>query len=142
MKNPFFFLVVGGDRTFLEYLNVNLQYLFRYVVGYRPARQIFDPIERSVAIQEAAISNQTDRVQNGVSLRVNNKWLNETLEAEVATVLFFTRLDFVVRPKLIYALADRWKVTVGGDIFRGDPQSFLGRLRDNSTAYAELRWSF
>ena len=58
------------------------------------------------------------------------------------SVLFFTRLDFVVRPKVIYALTDRWKVTVGAAIFRGPPQSFLGRLRDNSTAYAELRWSF
>ncbi len=63
-------------------------------------------------------------------MRVNNKWLSETLEAEVASVLFFTRLDFVVRPKVIYALTDRWKVTVGADIFRGPPQSFLGRLRE------------
>lgn len=142
VKNPFFFLVLGGDRTFLEYLNVNLQYLFRYVESFRPARQIADPTERSVAIQEAAISNQVDQVQHGFSLRVSNRWLNETLEAEVASVLFFTRLDFVVRPKVTYALTDRWKVTVGADIFRGEPQSFLGRLRDNSTAYAEVRWSF
>ena len=142
VKNPFFFLVIGGDRTFLEYLNVNLQYLFRYVFHHRPARDIPDPLERSVAIEEAAISNQVDRVEHGFSLRVSHKWLHETLEGEVAAVLFFTRLDFVVRPKLTYALTDRWKVTVGADIFRGDPQSFLGRLRDNSTAYAELRWSF
>ncbi len=142
VKNPFFFLVLGGDRTFLEYLNVNLQYLFRYVFHHRPARDIPDPLQRSVAIQEAAIANQVDRVQHGLSLRVSHKWLNETLEGEVASVLFFTRLDYVVRPKLIYALTDRWKVTVGADIFRGDPQSFLGRLRDNSTAYAEVRWSF
>jgi hypothetical protein len=68
--------------------------------------------------------------------------LHETLEGEVAAVVLVTRLDYVVRPKLIYALTDRWKLTVGADIFRGEPQSFLGRLRDNSTAYAELRWSF
>ncbi len=142
LKNPFFSLVLGGDRTFLEYLNVNLQYLFHLVFRHRPAREIQDPVERSVAIQEAAIANQVDRVQHGMSLRVSHKWLNETLEAEVGAVLFFTRLDFVVRPKVIYALTDRWKATVGADIFRGDPQSFLGRLRDNSTAYAELRWSF
>ncbi len=142
VANPSFFLVVGGDRTFLEYLNVNLQYLFKYVVNFHSPSEILDPIQRSVAIQEDAIANQTDRIQNGVSIRVNNKWLNETLEAEVAAILSFTRLDFVVRPKLVYALTDRWKVTVGADIFRGEPQSFFGRLRDNSTAYAEFRWSF
>lgn len=142
VKNPFFFLVLGADRTFLEYLNVNVQYLFRYVFHHRSAREILDPVLRGVAIQEAAISNQVDRVQHGVSLRVSHKWFNETLEAEVASVLFFTRLDFVVRPKLIYALTDRWKVTLGADVFRGERQSFLGRLRNNSTAFAELRWSF
>ncbi len=142
VKNPFFFLVVGGDRTFFEYLNVNLQYLFHYVVRHRSPSEIFDPVERSVAIEQAGISNQFDRVQHGLSLRVSHKWLNETLEGEVAAVLLFARLDYVVRPKLVYALTDRWKLTVGADIFRGEPQSFLGRLRDNSTAYAEVRWSF
>lgn len=142
VKNPFLFLVVGGDRTFFEYLNVNLQYIFHFVFHHRPSREISDPVERGVAIEQAAISNQVDQVQHGLSLRVGHKWLNETLEGEVTTVLFFTRLDFVVRPRVIYALTDRWKVTVGADIFRGDPQSLLGRLRDNSTAYAEIRFSF
>ncbi|MBI3625093.1 MAG: hypothetical protein HY215_02930 [Candidatus Rokubacteria bacterium] len=142
VKNPFFSLVAGGDRTFFEYLNVNLQYLFHYVVRHRSPSEILDPVERSVAIEQAGISNQFDRVQHGLSLRVSHKWLNETLEGEVAAVVLFARLDYVVRPKLLYALTDRWKLTVGADIFRGEPQSFLGRLRDNSTAYAELRWSF
>jgi hypothetical protein len=142
VKNPFFFLVAGGDRTFFEYLNVNLQYIFHFVFHHRPSREISDPVERGVAIEQAAIANQVDQAQHGFSLRISHKWLNETLEGEVTTVLFFTRLDFVVRPKVTYALTDRWKVTVGADIFRGDPQSLLGRLRDNSTAYAEIRWSF
>ena len=36
-KNPFVFLVLGGDRTFREYLNLNVQYLYRFVVDYQPA---------------------------------------------------------------------------------------------------------
>ena len=79
---------------------------------------------------------------DGASLRVSHTWLNETLEAEVGNIVTFTRLDFAVRPKVTYSLTDRWKVVVGGDIFRGERRSFFGRLRDNSTAYAELRWSF
>lgn len=142
VKNPSFSLVLGGDRTFLEYLNMNLQYILRVVVRHRPAREISDSVERGVAIEQAAIANQVDQVLHGFSLRGGYKWFNETLEAEVASVVFFTRRDFVVRPKVVYALTDRWKVTVGADIFRGDPQSLLGRLRDNSTAYVEIRWSF
>jgi hypothetical protein len=60
----------------------------------------------------------------------------------VAAVASFTRADYTVRPKVSYAFTDRVKGVVGADFFRGDRRSFLGNLRDNSTAYAELRWSF
>lgn len=139
---PFFFMVVGGDRTFFEYLNVNLQYLFRYVVNHRSPVEVTDPLPRGVATQQALVANELDQVQHGASLRVSHKWLNETLEAEVGTILSFTRLDFLVRPKVTYALTDRWKVVMGADIFRGQRRSFFGRLQDNSAVYAEVRWSF
>ena len=141
-KNPFFFMVLGGDRTFFEHLNVNLQYLFRYVLHHRNPVEVPDPVQRSVAIQQATVANELDEFLHGASLRVANKWLNETLEAEVAVILLFARLDFAVRPKVTYAITDRWKAVVGADIFRGEGQSFFGRLRDNSAAYAELRFSF
>lgn len=67
---------------------------------------------------------------------MSHKWLNETLEAKVGTILSFTRLDFLVRPKVTYALTDRWKVVMGADIFRGQRRSFFGRLQDNSAVYA------
>ena len=51
-----------------------------------------------------------------------------------------SRLDYAVRPKVKYAITDRWRLTVGGDIFRGPDPSFFGRIRDTTTAYVELRW--
>jgi hypothetical protein len=142
VKAPFFLMVVGGDRTFFEYLNVNLQYIFRVVVNFRSPFTIQDPLKRAVAIQQAVQTNQLDQVQYGASLRISNKWLNETLEGEVVGVITFPRGDYAIRPKVTYAFTDRWKGVVGADIFRGPPISFFGNLRDNSTAYAELRWSF
>jgi hypothetical protein len=41
-----------------------------------------------------------------------------------------------------YALTDRWKLVAGADVFGGDRHSFLGNLRENTTAYVEARWSF
>ncbi len=142
VKNPFFFLVVGGDRTFFEYLNINLQYIVRVVVNFRSPFQIQDFIQRNVAIQQAVQTNQLDRVQHGISLRLSHKWWNETLEGEVVGVFAITRGGYVIRPKVTYALTDRWKGVIGADIFRGPRPSFFDNLRDNSTAYAELRWSF
>jgi hypothetical protein len=142
VKSPFFFLVMGGDRTFFTYLNVNLQYLFRVIVNFHSPFGIQDPLQRAVAIQQAVQTNQLDRTQHGVSLRINYKWFNETLEGEVVGVFVFTRGGYVLRPKLSYALTDRWKVVVGADVFRGPRPSFFDNLRKNSAAYTELRWSF
>ncbi len=142
VKSPFFFLVVGGDRTFPGNLNVNLQYILRVITDYRSPVDVADPVERAVATEQALINAQLDQSQHSISLRVGKKWLNDTLEGEVAAVVSLTRLDYVLRPKITYAVTDRLKVTVGADVFRGAVRSFFGRLRDTSTAYAELRWDF
>lgn len=142
VKNPFFFLVLGGDRTFHEYLNLNLQYFVRAVSRYQNPERIANPFQQTIAIQQAVVTNQLDRVQQGASFRLSRKWLHETLETEVAGALIFTRREYVIRPKVTYAFTDRWKGIVGADLFRGDRRSFFGNLRDNTTAYVEFRWSF
>ena len=73
-------MVMGADRTFLEYLNVNIQYLVRVIVNYQNPEATGNP----VAVEEAVINNQLDQIQQGATFRINYKWLNETLEAEVA----------------------------------------------------------
>lgn len=142
IKNPFFYLVLGGDRTFLEYLNINCQYFLRVVNSFHNPVKVADPLQRAMALRLAAITSQRGQVQNGASLRVSYKWFNETLEGELAGVLSFTRLDFALRPKLTYAFTDRWKGLVGADIFRGAKNVLFGRLRKNSGVYVELRYSF
>jgi hypothetical protein len=142
VKSPFFLLVVGGDRNVLRNLNINLQYILRIISEFQPPTEIPDPLLRVVAIERASINNQLDRVQHSLSLRISKKWLNDTLAAEVASVVSITRSDFAVRPKITYAITDHLKATVGANTFRGGTPSFFGRLRDTSTAYAELRWDF
>jgi hypothetical protein len=142
IKNPFLFVVVGADRTFLEHLNVNVQYILRVVTRYQSPFGIADPLAREVAVQSALLVNQLDRVQNSFSLRVSNRWLRETLEAELVAVVSVDRFGWVLRPRVTYAITDRWRITVGGDLFGGERLSFFGNLRDNSTAFAEVRWSF
>lgn len=142
VKNPHLHLVAGGDRTFLEYLNINLQYYVRYVSHYQDPTAVSDPALRTVAIQEAVLSNQFDRFQHGMSFRVSNKWMNETLEGEIAGITSFTRRDFVLKPKLIYSINDSWKGSLGANLFRGEDNSFYGRLKDNSSVFMEAKYSF
>lgn len=149
-KNPFVFVVAGADRTFGGLLNVNVQYLFRYVMDDPEAR----PTARAdggtvdagfasvVAAQQAILNSQTRRVQHGASFRLGYKWLHETLEAEVAAAGYASPSGAALRPKVSYALTDHWKVVGGAEILRGETASPFGLLRQNSTVYSELRWSF
>jgi hypothetical protein len=67
IKNPFLFVVVGGDRTFVERLNVNLQYILRVVMHYQSPFDIANPLTRDVAVQAALLDNQLDHVHYSFS---------------------------------------------------------------------------
>lgn len=141
-KNPFLYWVTGADRTFLEYLNINLQYFARRVTDFQNPNAIANPQVLPVAIQQSIISSQQDGFQQGMSLRIANKWLNETLDAELAAIYNFTRQDYLLRPKISYAFNDHWRGNLGVNIFRGKNGSFFGLLKNRSAAFAEIRYGF
>jgi hypothetical protein len=144
-KNPFVFVVAGADRTFGGLLNVNAQYLFRYMLkdpeaGLKTGG--YEDVASAVATQQAILNSQTRQAQHGASFRVGYKWLHETLEAEVAAAGYAAPSGAAVRPKVTYALTDHWKVIGGAEIMRGETASLFGLMRQNSTVFSELRWSF
>lgn len=142
VKRPFFYGVAGADRTFDNGTYVNLQYYLRHVNGFSDLGAIPDPLQRTLALESALVANQRHRTEHGFSVRVSRRWLNDTLEAELVGVVSLTRGDHAWRPKVIYAISDALKLTVGADLFRGGRDTYYGRLRDNSLAYAELKLAF
>ncbi|HXN05586.1 MAG TPA: DUF1302 family protein [Nitrospiria bacterium] len=140
VKNPFFFMVLGSDRTFYENLNINLQYIFRMIDKYSDPMNA--PTPQMVVVEEALLSNQLDQTSHGMSYRIGDKWLNDTLEAEVAGIYMFTRHDYMVRPKIAYAFTDHVKGLVAAEIFRGPDLSFFGYLWGNSKVFTELSYFF
>jgi hypothetical protein len=141
-KNPHLHWVAGLDRTFLDNLNVNVQFFQRRVRRHQSAEAVADPVERGVAIQNAVLAGQRDRVSSGISLRVSNKWFNDSLEAEIFAVVNLTRNDRFVRPLLTYAFTDHWKGTIGAEFYRGAADTQFGSLKRNSGVFAELRYGF
>ncbi|NJM31868.1 MAG: hypothetical protein HC848_01960 [Limnobacter sp.] len=142
-SKPFLYLVAGGDRTFDDNLNVNLQYFAYRVSDYTDPRNIADPLARSIAVENAVGINQLEKDKQGISAHLSKTWMNDTLEGEISSVIAFGSSDYVVlKPRLVYAVTDRFKVTLGADIFRGEAQSTFGRLRDASTGFIELKHSF
>jgi hypothetical protein len=141
-KNPFIFVVVGGDRTFREHLNVNVQYLYRHVLDYQQTGTGLAAQPAAVAALQAVLNSEARPRQHGASFRVAHRWRRETLEAECAAAAFFGPRGLTLRPKVVYAVSDQWKLLAGAELFRGEATSVFGLLRPNSTGYVEGRWSF
>jgi hypothetical protein len=141
-KRPFFFGVFGVERTFGETLNVNLQAYTYATRDWRNPRYIADPALRALAVSQAISNHQLDRTEHGLALRIGDKWLHETLEAEVAVMSSLVRRDYVLKPKVSYAFNDHVKGVIGAELLRGSDDALFGRWRKNSAAYAELRYSW
>ncbi|MGH8488461.1 MAG: hypothetical protein ACREXS_06245 [Gammaproteobacteria bacterium] len=142
IKNPYLFYVVGVDRTFYEHLNVNVQLFGRHVRHFTSLETIADPVQHEVAVVNAIVNGQQDEFSNGASMRVSNRWLNDTLEAELLGILDFTRSNTYLRPLLTYALTDDIRCSLGGELYLGADNTFFGRLKENSGLFFELRYSF
>ena len=130
VKNPYLFAVAGVDRSIHEHMNVNVQYLYRFVTHFQ------------ADIPGDAISQQVMRHQNGATARLSYKWWHDTLEAEVAAAGYARPRGYTVRPKITYAISDRMKLLIGGELNRGDAASVFGMQRNNSGGFGEVRWSF
>lgn len=142
VKNPFLYYVLGGDRSFFENLNINLQWIGRWVQNFTDPETIIDPIAREVAVQNAITDGQQDRTSHGLSSRISKKWLNDTLEVEVLVFANFTRPSTYTRPLIGYAFTDHVKGTLGAEIYTGEEKTAFGRLKRNSGGFAELRLVF
>jgi hypothetical protein len=137
-RNPYVLLVAGIDRTWLEHLNVNAQYVRRVVRHHAPLDATASPL----MVLNRTLANEGEPTQHGATLRVAHKWLRETLEVEWASVATADPWGYAMRPRLSYAVTDHWTVAGGADVTGGSAASPIGLLRDNSGGFAELRWSF
>src|SRR3989442_14114798 len=95
-----------------------------------------------VAIMIARLSQQMREVQHGVTVRVSDQWLHETLKVEVAAVAYADPRQLLLRSRVTYALSDRWQVAAGADRFGGEVGSLFDSLRRNSLAFVEVRLGF
>jgi hypothetical protein len=139
IKNPSVYAVVGADRTWGGYLNVNLQYVVRWVEEFGKGAPSGDPYVDGVVALLDRFAQQQRELQHGVTLRVADQWRQETVAADISVVTLIEPWQFLVRPSLSYALSDRWKLLAGADLYRGDPGTQFHDLEKNSLGYLELR---
>ncbi|MEO8008745.1 MAG: DUF1302 family protein, partial [Betaproteobacteria bacterium] len=142
MKNPFLYGVFGVERDYPDNLTVIVQTFTRHVMRYSNPEDIVNPAARALAVQQAVVNAQYDRTQQGMSLRIDKKWFNETLEGEIAAIALLNRNGYFVRPRMIYLWTDSIKVIAGYEYFSGSDKTTYGLLEKNTTLYTEVRWYF
>lgn len=142
IKNNFFYGVFGIDRDFGDNLSLITQFFYRRVSDYQDPRQIIDPSIRTVASLSATASNQLDRDEYGLNMRLGKNWLNETLELEISGATQLIRHGYLIRPKLAYKINDHLKVSTGLEYFRGGPDTIFGLQEANKLFFLEMRQFF
>lgn len=142
IKRPYVWMVLGGDRSLTDDLNLNLQIYQRFILNYRDPFAIVDPATQQLSVLDAVINQQLDQSQVGLSGRIKATWFNKTLDAELLGMWNANRGDLFFRPSLTYAFTDVWKGMMGYDFFNGQRNSYFGRLESASAFYIELRATF
>ncbi|HYX33800.1 MAG TPA: DUF1302 family protein [Oligoflexus sp.] len=133
--------VFGGDRNLIENLNVNLQAFVTQVAKDSRSEPSL-PLTEAVAAQLRTNSQQRHSYQDGLSMRVNYKALQETLEWEAVGVWNRQDHDSLFRPKVTYAWNDQLKSSLGAEIYQGRPETFFGSMEELSGGFVELRYGF
>lgn len=157
--------VLGLDHEFPDNVYVILQYHGRYVFDWdEPAHGLMDlaggalpagdqldsllknmmpVISDEITWTNRIIAGQTKRHAHLVIARIEWKLLHETLSMEVLGMLNASTLEWMVRPKITYAVTDALKVIVGGEVYGGPDDSLYGLIDQTlSAGFVEARVSF
>lgn len=141
-KNSNIWFVAGIDTTLGNGWHVNLQYSLRYIFNYSDPLAIPNPIERAVAAQSAAVNNQLSETQSGATFHANRSFLQDTLDVELTTIVYFQPTNAALMPQVTYAINDRVYLAAGADIFLGPELSYFGRVRSISGGHVQLNFGF
>ncbi len=106
---------------------------------------IFDIHLSGQFIQQAILDYddyiENDQYSNMATFLADRNFLNETLNLSFFMYYDFNNKASLIRPKLIYDLADGFEILVGANIFTGTKGMF-GQYNDNDMVYAKIKYSF
>ena len=135
------FWVNGLDRTFFENLNLNVQVFLRWTPHYQKPEELPEPMARVADTLNAIIDGQEVTTSPGITFRVSNQWLNNTLRAEVLSLINLARGDHYLRPLISYDVSDKMRVLFGGNFYGGPRDTPYGIQRPDNGLFTEVRYA-
>ena len=89
------------------------------------------------------IAGQTRRHAHTLMARIEWKALHETLSLEILGTVNVNTLEWMVRPKITYAVTDALKIIAGGEVLMGPDETLYGLIDQTlSAGFVEARVSF
>ena len=137
IKNPFLYTVFGVERDFGNNTSGIVQIFNRHVYNYSTP-----DTSTSLKLLRSVVISQLDRNQDGISIRIAKKWLNETLETELAGSTLLERNGYSLRPRVTYLWSDSIKLLAGYEYYEGNSNTYYGYLKKNNTLFMELRYFY
>ena len=135
IKNPFLYTVFGVEHDFGNNTSGIVQIFNRHVFNYTTATT-------DTGRLHDIFSSQLDRDQDGISIRIAKKWMNETLETELAGSTLLERNGYSLRPRVTYLWSDSIKLLAGYEYYAGNSNTYYGYLKKNNTLFMELRYFY
>ena len=125
-------LLLGYEFEARPRLTIGFQYYLEWIQQYSAL------IANSLTPQFEP-DNKRHVFTNRATFRTNR----EKLTVSLFSFLSVSDRDYYLRPSVSYRHSDRWVVTGGANVFRGEEvHTFFGQLEDNSNAYVRVRFSF
>lgn len=121
MENNYLHYLIGYDHNWFG-VNVSIQFIQEYILDYQ------DEI-------------RNEEFSNTMSFLISEDFLRETLRLELFSYLGINNEDALLRPKIIYDIADGFEVMMGANIFVGNDGNF-GQYNQNDMLYLKLRYDF
>uniref|UniRef100_A0A7C3IH42 Uncharacterized protein n=1 Tax=Gracilinema caldarium TaxID=215591 RepID=A0A7C3IH42_9SPIR len=152
-KNPYLQGVLQMSRSFINSTTtLSLAWAPRYVLNYKAPEDYASPSDQQAATMLRQYDGQAYQWENGLSLRLAGKYLNETLQPELLFLAETSAKDWLGTASVSYQLADGISlkggtVQYGSFLPEGDANRNLGTFSKSTTIdrdyyYIEVKLSF
>ncbi|MBN1327567.1 MAG: hypothetical protein JW996_06425 [Candidatus Cloacimonetes bacterium] len=116
-----------------------LHYLLGYDHNWFGVNVSFQFIQEYILDHEDDLQN--DEFSSMMTFMATEDFLRETLRLELFSYLGINNEDALLRPKIVYDLADGFEVQLGANLFFGEKGNF-GQYEPNDMLYLKLRYDF
>ncbi len=132
VENPYIRYLFGYERDLGGDLKGEVQYLLEEMIHYDAYRG---------SLRDGDV--ERDRFRHLLTFKVTKLLKEQTLEVSFFAFYSPSDEDLYLRPRVSYSITDRWKVSVGGNIFWGRKDyTEFGQLDGNDNIYTRIRYSF